>query len=88
VIQAFQRLPDRVIDALDQSRGLRLVLDRGLDDREFVAPEPRRHVGLLETAAQAIRHAFQEFIAIASPERVVDALEIVDIEVRPVVRRA
>ena len=78
---AFERLPDRRMDFVNELSGFRPVLDSGLNDGEFVAAEPGRHVGLLETAAQALGDALEQLVADRMAERVVDALELVDVDI-------
>ena len=55
--------------------------DRGLNDGEFVAAEPRDEVGGGHAAGQARRHGLQQFIADQVAERIVNALEFVDVDV-------
>ncbi len=62
--------------------GFRLVLDSGLDDGKLVAAEPGRHVGLLQATAQALGHLLQEFVADRMTEGIVDALELVDVDIQ------
>ena len=69
------------MDLIDQPRWFPTLLDRGLNDGEFVAAEPRRHVGFLEAAAQALGDRLQQLIADRMAERVVDALELVDVDI-------
>ena len=51
-------------------------------DHEFVAAEPSQHVARLDLRAQALGKLHQQFVAGRMPERIVDVLEIVDIEER------
>ena len=53
----------------------------GLDDGEFVAAEPGDEIGLADAAAQPAGDAFQQFVADRVAERVVDALEFVDVDI-------
>ena len=81
VPRAFQRSPDRFINSVNELSGFRLVLDSALDDGKFVAAEPGRHVGLLQATAQALGHPLQEFVADRMAEGIVDALELVDVDI-------
>src|ERR1019366_4701520 len=58
------------------------MLDCGLDDSEFVTAKPGDEIGLPNAAAQTRRHDFQQFIADMMTERIVDALELVDVEIK------
>jgi len=49
-------------------------------NREFVAPEPGQRVAVARAMADAHRHHPQEFIAGRMAERVVDILEVVEVE--------
>ena len=69
------------MDFIDQPRGFRQMRDGGLNHREFVAAEPRRHIGVVEAPAQASGDAFEELIADRMAEGVVDALELVDVDI-------
>ena len=76
-----KRLPDRRMDFINELSGFRAVLDRGLNDGELVAAEPGRHIGFLEATAQALGDALEQLIADRMAERVVDALELVDVDI-------
>ena len=56
-------------------------LDGGLDDGEFVAAEPGDEIGVAARSRQAAGDRFQQFVADQVSERVVDALEFVDVDV-------
>ncbi len=74
-------LPNRRIDLPDEGLDLGLALDRRLDDGEFVAAEPCNEISLLEAAPDPRCHALEKLVADMMTERVVDALELVDIDV-------
>ena len=57
------------------------VADGGLDHGKFVAAEPGDQVGRLDAGLDAGRDRFQQFVADMMSERVVDALEFVDIDI-------
>ena len=79
--EALIGLPDRLMNSGDELHDIADVPDAGLDHRELVAAEPRDQVGLAEATADAVGHRLQQFIADMVPERVVDALELVDIDI-------
>ena len=56
------------------------IRDRGLHDDEFVAAHPRDGVGLAHQAAQAVGDDLQQLVAGVMAERVVDGLELVEVE--------
>ena len=69
------------MDFINEFRGFRLALDSGLNHREFVAAEAGRDIGRLEATAQPVRHAHQKLVADGMTERIVDALELVDVDI-------
>ena len=79
--EAFIGFADFVIDLIDEIGDVVRVADRGLDDREFVAAEPRDEIGLPDALAQPRGDALEQFVADGMPERVVDALELVDVDI-------
>ena len=52
----------------------------GQQHRELVAAEPREHVGVAQPRAQRPRDAHDQLVAGAVAERVVDRLEVVEVE--------
>ena len=60
-------------------RGL-VVAGRG-DDREFVASQPRHQIVAAQRLREALRHAADQLIADRVSERVVDVLEVIEIDV-------
>jgi len=60
--------------------GLSLVRDICLNDDEFVASEPRHHVFDADDRAQAFTDRPEQEIAAVVAERIVDLLEVVDID--------
>jgi hypothetical protein len=57
------------------------ALDTGLDHREFVAAEPRDQIAVADAAPDPSRHRLQQLVADMVAERVVDALEFVDVDI-------
>ena len=74
------RLDDRLADALGKRGRVGRFLHLGHDDGEFVAAQAGNRVGLSGAAAQAVGDQFQQFVADRMPERIVDALELIEIE--------
>ena len=56
------------------------IVERKLDDGELVAAEPRHEVGVAQAGAEPLRHGLEQFVADRMAERIVDALEVVEIE--------
>ena len=52
----------------------------GQQDAELVAAEPRDHVLLSERRAQALGHLLQQAVAGVVAERVVDLLEVIEVD--------
>ncbi len=72
---------DRGDDALRQRHHLHAVVaDRG-DHREFVAAEPRHQVAAAQRVRQPQRHVADQLVADRMAERVVDVLEMVEVDV-------
>src|SRR5207244_1518810 len=75
---------ERCADGLDDAHGKRFRLARiahaGLDDRELVAAEPRHQVAVAHAAEQPLAHLLEKNIADRVPQRVVDSLEVIEIE--------
>ncbi|MGY3111091.1 hypothetical protein ACVWW7_007718 [Bradyrhizobium sp. LM6.9] len=75
----------RRADGLEQPRDELVDLiqrrHRALYDGEFVAAKPRHEVRRACAPAEALRDRLQEFVADEMPERVVDALELVDVDI-------
>ena len=82
VAEAFIGLPDRLMNAGDEFHDIARVRDLGLDHRELVAAEPRDEIGLPDAAPDAGRHGLQQFVADMMSERIVDALEFVDVDIK------
>ena len=82
VTAGFVRLPDRVADSIHQVDDVQWLRHGAVNDREFVAAQPRNDIRLSETTAQASGHGFQQLIADRMAERVVDALEMIEIEIQ------
>ena len=66
------------VDEVDDVVGRR---DAGLHDRELVAAQSRDEAGGADAAAQAGGDGFEQLVADQMAERIVDALELVDVDV-------
>ena len=64
----------------DLPRGLGIA-DIAQQHREFIAAEPRDRVALFRAGLEAVRDDRQQLVARAVAERVVDALEVIEIDV-------
>src|SRR6202042_3545316 len=82
VAETFEGIADRFVNSGDKIGYVRRILNAGLNDRKFVAAEPRDQISLADAPAQAQGDAFQELIADRVTQRVVDALEFVDVDVK------
>ena len=82
VTEAFVGLPDRIEHPRHELGDVGHGLDRGLNDREFVAAEARDEIARSDALPEGDGHRFQQFVADQMSERIVDALEFVDVEVK------
>ena len=78
---AVDRHAQRIQDLFGERRQLGLVAGPGLDDRELVAAEPCHQIVAADTGAQAVGDLAQQFVADLVAERIVDALELVDVDI-------
>ena len=82
VTEAFVGLPDRLEQPCHEVGHVAHGLDRSLNDREFIAAEPRDEIRGSDALPQGDGDRFQQFVADQMAERIVDALEFVDVEVK------
>ena len=73
-------LAHRLDDALRKRRGVGRLVDRHLQDRELVAAHARDRIGLAHQRAQAAGGILQQLVAGRVAQRVVDVLEVIEIE--------
>ena len=73
-------LDHRVADALRKRRGVGSLLHLRHDDGELVAAHARDHVELARAAAQTLADQLEQLVADMVAERIVDALEVVEVE--------
>jgi hypothetical protein len=57
-------------------------------EREFIAADAREHIVAADVERHTVRELAQEPVAGPMPERIVDRLEVIEIDVRDRVRRA
>jgi hypothetical protein len=79
--KAIERRPDCGEHLRREARDVVGRLHRDLDNRELVAREARDEIALADAAPEAARHPTQQFVAYLVTQRVIDALELVDIDV-------
>src|ERR1700732_3090358 len=72
---------DSLVNSLDELHDVARLLYACLDDCKFVASKSSNEIRLSDTTPQTGCHGFQEFIACGMAERIVDALEFVDVDV-------
>ena len=82
VAQTLVRSADRLVYPRDEVDDFGRVLDCDLNDGEFVASQPRDEVGAVDALAEPHRHGFQQLVANHVSERIVDALEFVDVDIQ------
>src|SRR5215467_10204060 len=75
-------LRNRLSDALRQSCCVGRSLHPGLNDRELVPTESRERIRAAYALAHPVGHCLQQFVADRMSERVVDALETVQVEIK------
>ena len=78
---AIERRPQRLIDPRDQRVNILGALDAVLQDGEFIAAEAGDEIFRPDRLAQPLRHALQELVADQMSQRIVDALELVDVDI-------
>ncbi len=76
----IERLAEAVDHPARQRARIVGAAHAGLQDREFVAPEPRDRPGVVHAALQPRGHRAKQQIAAGQAERVVDSLEAIEIE--------
>ena len=78
---AVERRPQRLIDPRHQRADVVVALDVVLQDGEFIAAEAGDEVLGPDRLAQPVRDALEEFVADQMSQRIVDALELVDVDI-------
>ena len=72
---------DRLTDLSRQVLDRSVAADIVLENRELIAAEASHHIGVAHARRQPLRHRAQELVAGRMTERVIDVLEMVDIEI-------
>src|SRR2546429_5515658 len=78
----IQRLPDGLLYPRYQCCDVRCLLDAGLDNCKLVAAESGHEIGVADAAAQPARNGHEQLIAHRMPKRIVDRLEVIEIEIK------
>ena len=76
------RLDDGLADSPRQAGGVGRLLNLRHDDGEFIAAQTRDGIGFARAATQPLGDELQQFVADRMPERIVDTLELVEIEAK------
>src|SRR5215468_9568267 len=79
--EALEGLAQRLADSRYEIQHVVDTLDGGLDYGELVAAEPRDQVAFADAAAQPRRDGLQQFITDMVAVRIIDALELVDVDI-------
>src|ERR1019366_8916255 len=69
------------LDSHCQISDIRRLLDGGLNNTEFVASQARKSIQVSDTVLQPARTCLQQFVAAQMPERIVNELEVIEVEV-------
>ncbi len=79
--EALIGLPDRLMNSRNEFHDIGDVAGVGLNHRKFVAAKPRDKIGVPDAAPEPRSHDLQQFVADMMSERIVDALELVDVDI-------
>ena len=77
-----ERRLERLLDLPDDGRGAGQVGALARQDPELVAAEARDRVAVAQAADEALGDELQQHVAVLVAERVVDLLELVEVETR------
>jgi hypothetical protein len=77
----LERRPHGHVDPGGQRRRVGGLRQGGLQHSEFIATQSRDHICLAHDRSQPIRGLPQQFVTERVPERVVDVLEVIEIEI-------
>jgi hypothetical protein len=78
----LERLCDCLPHALGEKRRVRGLVHRRHDNGELVTPEARDRIGFAGAMAQSVGNHFQELVADGMAKRIIDALEVIEIEAK------
>src|SRR5215471_19434425 len=73
--------PEQVENPLRHVGSIGDVAEPDLDNCEFVPAETRNRIGVAHTAQQSLGHCLEQLVSDRMPERVVDTLEMVEVEI-------
>ena len=76
-----QGLPHSLLYPRDQVHDVCCLLDASLYDRKFIPAQSCNKVGIAHTAPQSAGNRYQQLIADWMTERIVDGLEVIEIEI-------
>ena len=75
-----ERRFERLLDLPDDGRDAGQVDARTDEDAELVAAEPRDRVLVAQAADEPLGHELEEFVTVLVAERVVDLLEVIEVQ--------
>ena len=81
VTEALIGLPNCVMNSCHEFHDIADISNSRLNDRKLVATQPCDKIGVSDTAPDAGSHGLQQLIADMMSERVVDTLELVDVDI-------
>src|SRR5664280_927815 len=73
---------NRFTGSLSQRCGIGRAINRCLNDGEFVAAQTGNKVDISDAAAQSVGHALEQLVTGRMPECVIDALQMINVEVQ------
>src|SRR5215467_15533098 len=77
----LERNPEQVENPLRHVGSICDIAEPDLDNSEFVPAETRNRIGVAHTAQQSFGHCLEQLVSDRMPERVVDTLEMVEVEI-------
>lgn len=80
--KAFIGFADRGMNPRHEVRDIGWPLDGSLKDREFVAAQSGDEIGVPDATAQPRRHRLQQFVANVVTKGIVNAFELVNVDVQ------
>src|SRR5258708_25586330 len=82
VVEVWMGPPDRLMTLCHEFHNIAGAADHGLNDGKLVAAEPGDEIVLSDTVFDPLGHSLQQFVADMMSERIVDALELVDVDIK------
>jgi hypothetical protein len=80
--ETFKRFTNSLEDAYYQICDIRRFADGGLNDGKLIATETCDQIGIADAVAQAAGHNFQILISDCMSQRIIDAFEFVDVDIK------